>query len=150
MSNVRVQQANGENSLPASWLVALRRFTARVQSRAFELFESEGKKHGRHLNHWLEAEKHELSGHSLAVISTADEIEVRLCLPDFKASELEVAALPNLLLVKTESSLGHGKEPFFRRVALPGAINVEAVTAKFERGILCIVARKAAIAAAAA
>ena len=158
MSNVPVQQVSGEKSLPASWLDELQKFTARVQRRAFELFESEGHKHGRQLDHWLEAEKQELSGQSLALINTADEIEVRLCLPDFKASELEVSALPDALLVKAETSLDketteegihsleYRNESFFRKVALPQAINVERVTAKFERGILCIVAQKAAIA----
>ena len=158
MSTVPVQQLTGEKSLPATWLDELRRFTARVQHRAFELFESDGREHGRHLNHWLEAEKQELSGQSLALINSADEIEVRLCLHDFKASELEVSALPDALLVKAETSLDkettdegmhnleYRNESFFRRVALPEAVNVERVTAKFEKGVLCIVARKAATA----
>ncbi len=155
MSNIPVQKAAEENALPVSWIGELQSFSDRVGQKAFEIFEKYGRPAGQQLEHWFEAEKQLLFVPRSELLDTADEFEARVALPGFDASEIEVTALPNSLLVKAEASQKREKtagevrfsefsdQSLFRRIPLPELIDVAQVTAKLEKGMLKIVAHKA-------
>ncbi len=156
MSNIPVQKAAEEKALPVSWINELQSFTERVGQRAFELFEKYGRPAGQQLEHWFEAEKQLLCVPRSELLDTTGEFEARVALPGFDASEIEVTALPDSLLVKAEAR--HKRErtagevrfsefsdqSLFRRIRLPEPIDIAQVTAKLDKGVLKIVAHKAA------
>ena len=155
MSNIPVQKAVEQDALPAPWINELEAFSDRVRKRAFELFEKYGRPAGQQLEHWFEAEKQLLSTPRSELLDTAGEFEVRVALPGFDASEIEVSALPDALLVKAEARHNRvekagavrfsefSDQSLFRRIDLPERIDIAQVTAKLEKGVLKIVAHKA-------
>ena len=156
MSNVPVQKATDEKSLPVRWFDELQKFSDQVRRKAFELFEGHGRPDGHDVDDWLEAEKQLLTVPRTELVETADGLEAHITVPGFDAKEIEVTALPDSLLVRAESSREREKkegevrysefsdQSLFRRIPLPQPIDVAAVTAKLEKGILNIAARKAA------
>jgi len=157
MSNVSVQKAAEEKSLPAVWLNEVQEFSEKIRRKAFELFERGGRADGRDLDHWLEAEKELLGLGSFDLVDKGKEFEQHVALPGFDAKEIEVAALPDALLVKAETSRRSEKkesdtcyseftnQSLFRRIPLPEPIDVSRVTAKLDKGVLCVIAAKAAV-----
>ena len=156
MSNVLVQKVSEEKSLPEVWLGEIEKFRDRVRCRAFGLFERQGRAHGHDLDHWLEAERQLFAIPSFDLLDRGNEFEQHIALPGFDPKEIEVTALPSALLVKAETSRKSEKkehhvcyseftdQSLFRRISLPEPIDVSQVTAKLDKGVLCLVARKAA------
>ena len=156
MSNIPVQKAAEEKALPVSWINELQNLSERVGQPAFELFEKYGRPAGQQLEHWFEAEKQLFCVPRSELLDTAGEFEVRVALPGFDASEIEVTALPDSLLVKAEASHMREKkagevrfsefsdQSLFRRIRLPEPIDIAQVTAKLDKIVLKIAARKAA------
>ena len=154
--NIPVQKAVEEKALPPTWINELQGFSAQVGQKAFELFEKYGQPAGRQMEHWFEAEKQLLCVPRSQLLDTAGEYQARVALPGFDANEIEVTALPDSLLVKAEASQKREKlegdvrfsefsdQSLFRRIRLSELIDIAQVTAKLDKGVLKIVAQKAA------
>lgn len=157
MSTIPVQKAVEENALPAPWIDDVQAFSERVRNRAFELFEKYGRPAGQQLEHWFEAERQLFSVPRAELVAIAGGFEIRIALPGFDASEIEVTALPDTLLVKAQASNKRmekagdvrfsefSDQSLFRRIRFPEPIDTAQVTAKLEKGVLDIVAYKAVI-----
>jgi HSP20 family protein len=119
-----------------------------IAQRAFELFERDGKVEGRHLDHWLEAERELLHAVHVRVEETATEILVQAEVPGFTASDIEVNVEPTRLTItgkresKEEKKKGDAvfmeacSDEIFRSVQLPSEVNTGKVTATLKNGIL--------------
>ena len=156
MSNVAVQKHSEETSLPEQCLEELRKFSDEIRGKAFDLFEKYGRPAGRDLEHWLEAEKQLLSMPRSELLETEAGFDLRIAVPGFDAKEIEVSALPSALIVKAAAAATGEKKQgdvrfsefsdseLFRRIEFSAPIDVETVTAKVEKGVLRVMAQKAA------
>ena len=158
MSNVPVQKHREEKSMPEQCLEELRKFSDEIRGKAFDLFEKYGRPAGRALEHWLEAEKQLLSTPRSELLETQEGYELRIAAPGFDANEIEVSALPTVLIVRAQAAATRDEKQgelrfsefsdhnLFRRIEFPAPVDVETVTAKVARGVLTVMAQKAAVA----
>lgn len=156
MANLPVQKVTAESALPSSWRNELMKFSEAVGRKAFELFEKYGHSNGHDLDQWLDAEKQIVTFPRLELLDTGTEFELRVAAAGFDAKDVEVTALPDAVLVKAQTSAeAEEKEgeicycefsdkSLFRRIPLAQPIDIDAVTAQLEKGVLKIVAPKAA------
>lgn len=119
-----------------------------IARRAFELFEQDGWVHGRHLDHWFQAERELLHPVHVQVEQTEGEILVRAEVPGFTSDEIDVNVEPNRLTItgKRQSTQEKKKgttvysetcsDEIFRSVPLPAEVNTGRVTATLKNGIL--------------
>jgi HSP20 family protein len=127
-----------------------------ISRRAFELYEREGRVDGRHLRHWLEAERELLQTVRIRMEETAGEFVVRAEVPGFTASDIEVTVEPRCVTIagrresKQEDKQGdvvyseQTSDEVFRTVELPAEVDVAKVTATLKDGILDVQLPKAA------
>jgi len=127
-----------------------------VARRAYELFESQGRRDGHALENWLTAESEMLNPVPVE-ISTADhELIVSADLPGFRDKDIEVRVAPRCLVIsgkreeisdrtkrKTIYSERRSKE-VFRMINLPEKVDPENVKATLHDGRLEIDLPKAA------
>ncbi|MEM8815366.1 MAG: Hsp20/alpha crystallin family protein [Pseudomonadota bacterium] len=130
----------------------------RIRQRAFELFSSRGYQAGQKLDDWLTAER-EICWPAAELKEGKKTYKVKVALAGFDGDDITVTAGPSELIVKAsqESSTEderesgdenvqwsefHSKE-VFRRIDMPGEIDLSSVTADFKHGMLKITARKA-------
>ncbi len=124
------------------------RLYAAIGRRAFELFERDGCVEGRHLDHWLEAERDLLHPVHVRVEETGAEFLVQAEVPGFTSNDIEVNVEPNRLTItgkresKEEKKKGNTvfteacSDEIFRSVQLPSEVNMGKVTATLKNGIL--------------
>ncbi len=135
-------------------LEALSRETA---NRAFSLFQQRGYVNGRDLEDWLRAEAEMLRPVPIEMSESHDTYTIRAEVPGFDARNLTVQADSNSVYIrgkseqkKEEKKGDHVKyselsaTELCRRIALPGAINPEKITARLASGVLEITLPRAA------
>lgn len=131
----------------------------RIRDRAYDLFTGRGFGEGHDLEDWLAAEK-EFCWPTAELAEKDDAFALRVALVGFKRRDITVTAGPRELIVKatrkSKREKRASKRPavirwtefhnhdVYRRVALPRAIDVKAVSARFANGLLKIEAPKAA------
>jgi HSP20 family protein len=127
----------------------------RVRERAFELFEHRGCKSDHKLEDWLRAEQELIWSPQSELLEKDGTFTLRLSTPGFKADEVNVTALPGVLVVKAEAhhereeTTGKvhfsefGQKTLFRRYPLPEPIALDKVTASLDNGVLQVTAPKA-------
>jgi len=157
MAEVKVEKIKDPGKKEMSTLFAdfAKRFDA-VRQRAHELFENRGSQWGKELEDWITAER-EVFGWTAAELSEKDNaFQVQFTLAGFDAKDVQVTAMPNEIIVRAAASDENkgekenvlwsefGSKSVFRRFELPSAIESDKVTAKLDKGILCIQAPKAA------
>lgn len=145
---------------PAVLLSHIRELHNLIARRAYEIFESRGKEHGRHLHDWLQAEsevmymcRHDLRESDLA-------LTVRAEIPgSFTPEQLKISVEPRRLMVSGEREVdvlrGEGsrthseKRPqrIFRAHDLPAEVDPAKTTATLWGDVLEIVMPKVATAA---
>ncbi len=130
----------------------------RIRDRAYELFAGRGASNGHALADWVAAEK-EFGWPAAELVETEDSFSLRVALAGFKRRDVMVTANPRELIVKAARRSKRKKRDsrrlailrwtefsshdVCRRVELPCAIDVEAVSARFANGLLKIEAPKA-------
>lgn len=135
------------------------RIAAQIRQRAYQLFAYRGSRPGHELDDWLTAER-EVCRPDAELVEYDDHYVVKFALPGFPAQALEVSATREEIVVRggheeravapadddggrVRWSEFHGSE-VFRRVRLPETVNVEAISASFDDGLLQVKAPKMA------
>lgn len=142
--------------------------TDRIRQRAYDLFRTHGFGVAGEIDDWLAAER-EVCWPSAELRESEEEFHCSVALAGFDADDLTVTAAPGEIIVKAEQSSEAGKpekaaaeeqetetvhwsdfhyENVYRRIGLPGEIDVDGVSAEFKRGMLTITAPKLAVAEA--
>jgi len=128
-----------------------------IARRAFEIFDGNGRRFGRELEDWFQAEAELLHPVHLEVSESDDALTVRAEVPGFSEKDLEVSVEPRRLTIsgKRESTQERkeGKTVYsercsnqiFRTVDLPAAVDTAAAAkATCDQGLLTITLVKAA------
>jgi HSP20 family protein len=156
MSDVKIKcETDGERTLPV--FAELERKIDAVRQRAFDLFTGRDGRQGRDLDDWITAER-ELMGWSAAEMTErADEFEVDIVLPGFKADDVELTATANELILHAERKQQRdgekdrlvwsefGSSEVYRRFSLPADVNADGVKAELKNGVLRVHAPKKAV-----
>jgi HSP20 family molecular chaperone IbpA len=160
MNKLSVRYLVPEDPDAASLFEALTELQEAIRQRAFGLFEERGATHGNETADWLRAER------ELVWVPEAETMEddkqFRLCLlvPGVEGKDLQITAMPDAIVVETAAVSKETKEtkeatavPFknhrklFRRFDFEEPIDPARTEASLNKGILEIVAPKAAPAA---
>ncbi|HEX3376678.1 MAG TPA: Hsp20 family protein [Candidatus Acidoferrales bacterium] len=126
-----------------------------IATRAFEIFNDNGRWFGNELSDWLQAESEILHPIHLEIAETEDALNVRAEVPGFTSRELNIQVDGNRLTIagrhesKEETTKGRtiysercAKE-ILRSVELPMAVDATKVNAQLMNGILSIELPKA-------
>ena len=157
MSRVTVNKVPNQRDRSLPIFDELAELGERIRERAYELFRERGSDDGRAVDDWLTAER-EICWPAAELDEDDDEFELKVALAGFDPDDISVVANPRELIVKAEHTSERKKdkdadastvrwtefhkESVYRRVALPAAIDVNRVEAKFKRGLLEIEAPK--------
>lgn len=156
MSQVHIQKFHATEAAPRTFVEELEAMTEAIRQRAFGLFQSRNSRDGSDLDDWLRAEREVVWAPEAELIEKDQEIKARVALPGFDPSEIDVSATPDELVVQAETAHKHdGKEgdvrfcefsekKLFRRIPLPVPIDVDKVSASLDKGVLQVIAPKAA------
>lgn len=123
-----------------------------IARRAFEIFEGNGRRFGRDLEDWLQAEAELLHPVHLEISETEQALTVRAEVPGFAEKDLEIDLEPRRLTIKgkRESLEEHKKgktvyaercsDEIFRVVDLPDEVDTasNAIKATYDKGMLTI------------
>jgi|SRR5579864_2888051 len=150
----RVRHSNPEQKPPA--FAEVEKTIEKIQQRAFNLFGQRGRLPGLDLYDWLLAE-HDVLGASSAELLESDKgFELRIAVPGVEPKDVTVTATPEALIVQANASHSHAgadgeirfcefsEDKLCRQFGLPSRIDVNTVSASLDKGILQIVAAKAA------
>jgi len=119
-----------------------------ISRRAYEIFEGNGRIHGRHLENWLEAERELLHPVHIQVNETGEAIEVKAEVPGFNEKELSIHVEPTRLTItgkrETKKEQTKGKtiysetcaDEIMRVIDLPAEVETEKVTSMLHNGLL--------------
>lgn len=150
----RVRHLNGREKPPV--FADVEKTIEKIQQRAFSLFEQRGELPGLDRADWLLAE-HEVFGSASAELLENDkELTLRIAVPGVESKDVAVTATPDSLIVQANASHRHAEadgeirfcefseDSLCRQFALPSPIDVNTVSASLDKGVLNIVATKAA------
>jgi HSP20 family protein len=154
MANVTIQRVEDDKPALAPDLEETRTTFDKIRKRAFELFERRGGAPGFNLDDWVRAE-HDLFWVPQAELAeTEAEFQIKVGVPGFEARDLDIKAHPTEILVqgntekrqdKTEAGMSYsefGMKPLYRRFSFTTTVDVGAVTANVENGLLTVSAPK--------
>jgi len=154
MPNVTVQKIEEKKPALAPVLQGIEETFDKIRNRAFELFERRGRVPGFELDDWLQAE-HDLFWVPPAELTeSGSEFKVKVGVPGYEAKDLDVTVQPDEILIqgkaeqseeKTEKGVYYsefGAKSLYRRFALAAPIEVGAVTANVDKGMLTVIAPK--------
>ena len=127
-----------------------------IRNKAFDLFLARGEKLGSDLEDWFRAERELFCLPESEVKETDTAFEIKATVPGFDVEDLHVQVLPELIVIegKREAPVTpegavetfhlneFATKRLFRQYKLGSPIDVMAVEATLEAGILKIVARK--------
>jgi HSP20 family protein len=120
----------------------------RIAKRAFEIFDGDGRRHGRDLAHWYQAEVEFLHPLHIEVSESAEALTVRAEVPGFKAEELKINVEPRRVTItgerktreesKTKKTIYSEtcSDQILRVVDLPAAVDTEKAKATLKDGML--------------
>ena len=155
MPNVAIQTVNDSQRERLPFFQEFEKRFNEIQHRAFDLFESGGRRFGRDLENWLTAEREIFGSPAAELADKGDSYELQMALPGFEPKEVEVTATPGELIVHAASSQEKKSEKknvlwseftssdVYRRIPAPTPLNTEGATATLEKGVLRITAPKA-------
>lgn len=124
-----------------------------IRQRAFSLFEERGETHGGEMEDWLRAENELVWVPYAETMEDDKEFRLHLIVPGVEAKDLQITAMPEAIVVEAEPLAKETSPvPFwelrsrklFRRFAFCEPIDPARTEASLNKGILEIVASKAA------
>jgi HSP20 family protein len=127
-----------------------------ISRRAYEIFDGNGRTHGRDLDDWLQAERELFQPVQIDVTESEESISVKTEVPGFSEKDLQVNIEPSRLIIsgnheshkeekkgKTEYTEVCSKD-VFRVVELPAEVDTAKAKATLKDGILQLTMPKAA------
>ncbi|HEV2494947.1 MAG TPA: DUF2934 domain-containing protein [Terriglobia bacterium] len=124
----------------------------RIARRAYEFYESRGRKSGEELRDWERAESELLSTVPVGFMQSDHTLILDAAVPGFDAGHLQVGVEPRRITISgtRARALGRSSRPLeiFRVVDLPLEVDPARTTATLKCGILELVAPKAGAACA--
>jgi len=156
MSNLPVRYLFPEDPDTLSLFESLNELQEAIRQRAFGLFEERGTVPGNDMEDWLRAERELVWVPRAETMEDDKQYRLRVIVPGLDAKDLQLTAMPDAIIVQTEALSKESKEagtvPFselrgrklFRRFDLEEPIDPARTEASLNKGILEIVASKAA------
>lgn len=156
MSNIAVQKIADPEKAPSAVLTEIRELFEKIRERAYEIFQRNGSVDGHDIDHWVEAERAFLCCPASELIEKDNRFEVSVAAPGLEPNEIQVTVLPDAIIVKGQTAKREEKKEgsvhfselsdklLFRRLIFPEPIDVNSASARFEHGLLSVVAQKAA------
>ena len=153
MHGVWLERIYEPETAASSLLAELESTAALVRERAFDYYQRRGGNGGNDLEDWLRAEREVIWTPKAEMAENDENVTLRVDAAGLEARNLRVKVTPNSILIRADAGHHHdesnGKvcfcefgEKLFRQFALPKAIDVDHVSATFDKGILQIVAKK--------
>jgi HSP20 family molecular chaperone IbpA len=156
MNNLSVRYLFPEDPDALSLFESLNELQEAIRQRAFGLFEERGTVHGNDMEDWLRAERELVWVPKAETMEDDKQYRLRLIVPGLEATDLQITAMPDSIIVQTEALSKESKEtstvPFrelrsrklFRRFDFEEPIDPARTEASLTKGILEIAASKAA------
>jgi HSP20 family molecular chaperone IbpA len=156
MNNLSVRYLFPEDPEALSLFESLNELQEAIRQKAFDLFEERGTVHGSDMDDWLRAERELVWVPKAETMEDDKQYRLRLIVPGLEAKDLQITAMPGAIVVQTEAlskeSMEASTVPFrelrgrklFRRFDLEEPIDPARTEASLNKGILEIVANKAA------
>lgn len=154
MAQISISKCNELTAVPQRILEQMRDIAESIRQRAFGLFQSRNGVNGSDVDDWLQAEREVVWSPPAELIDEEKEFKARVALPGFDANEIHVSAMPDAVVVQADSTHTHegsngnvrfcefsGKQ-LYRRLDLPGSVDVDKVTASLDKGILQVILPK--------
>jgi HSP20 family molecular chaperone IbpA len=128
----------------------------RINKRAFEIFEGNGRIFGRELDDWLKAEREFLHPVHIQLAESGESLDVKAEVPGFDEKDLEINVESRRVTIsgKRETSKKEKKgktvysetgcDQILRVVDLPAEVETDKVTATPQNGVLALTMRKVA------
>jgi HSP20 family molecular chaperone IbpA len=154
MANVTVQKVEDKRPALEPVLEEMKETFDKIRKRAFEFFEHRGGTPGFDLDDWVRAERDLFWVPQSEIAETEAEFKIKVGVPGFEAKDLDITAQPDEILIrgkvekreeKTEKGYVYsefGAKSLYRRFALTTPIEIGAVTANVENGMLTVIASK--------
>lgn len=159
MTQLSVQKVSAADDRSLPIFAEFERLADRIRLQAYNLFSRRGGSPGHELDDWIAAE-HELCWPAAQLVERDDAFSLEVALAGFEPGEIAVTATPREVIVKAAHKAGKSESKgekgvelrwsefrsndVYRRVELPGDVEVNKVTANLQNGLLKIVAPKAA------
>lgn len=158
-SGLAVQPARDtaiQKSEPADLVEQMNNLYDRIAKRAYEIFDGDGRRNGRDLDEWLQAEVQFVHPLHIHISETPEAFTVRAEAPGFKANDLNVNVEPRRVIItgkretKEESKTGRTiysetcSDQVLRVVDLPTEVDTEKAKATLSDGVLELYMPKAA------
>lgn len=137
MSQVEVKPVEENTPASTSLLDRFEELTNQVKERAYQLFEARGRKHGRQLDDWCQAEGELLTACACDVKATDDQLVIEVDVPGFQAEDLKVNVLPDTVIVEGNASQKKSRkdeaaeysesssQTLFQRIPVPETVLVD-------------------------
>jgi HSP20 family protein len=155
-----VQMAQESTSLkvaePKTFFDRINRIREGIARRAFEIFESDGRRMGRDLDNWFQAEAEMLHPVCVNITESDEALNIQAEVPGFNANELEVSLEPLRLTIsgkhetsKEDKQKGktiyqeQSSSEILRVIELPLEVNTGKSTATLRNGVLEVSVPKA-------
>jgi len=104
MSNITIQKPRGTDAIASPFFAEIEKLFDGIKQRAFDLFEKRSREYGHELDDWLEAERQVLWTPPAELVEKTTQFEVRIAAPGFEPKDIEVAALPDAIIVRAEAN----------------------------------------------
>ena len=128
----------------------------RIMRRAYDIFERNGRLHGRDLDHWLQAERELLWKPAVELHEANDEFVLEAAVSGVNPEGIEIEVTPDDIVLKADTHHEHEEKKgtvhicefasgkMYRSIHLPKKINPDKVKAEFKNGLLRLTAEVAA------
>jgi len=154
MTNVAVKKMEENKPTVVPVLEEMKATFEKIRKRAFEFFERRGGAPGFDVDDWVRAEHDLFWVPQAELLETETDFRLKVGVPGFDAKELNITAQVNEIVIqgetenreeKTEKGVYYsefGTKSLYRRFVLEMPIEIGAVTANVDNGMLTIVAPK--------
>lgn len=156
MAQVAIQKCKSKETVSRDLLAQMESLADSIKQRAYSLFQQRNGGFGSELDDWLRAERDLTWSPAAELVEQDGRYEAKIALPGLDAKEVQVSALPDALIIKADSKHSHegknggvrfcefSENQLFRRLDLPMPIDVDKVSASLDKGMLQVIAPKAA------
>ena len=146
MPQVEVTTTDADGPVAKGLLADLDGVVESVRRRAYELFETRGRKHGADLEDWFKAEAELLFPVKIETTNEAGIYTLRVSLPGFSAKDLKIYTVGNSLVLKgarreksdTDGVTSEQDQNVFYQWPLPVGAHADQIKADYKQAALTI------------